>query len=758
MMYEVLTSDAPNLAPYGWNILQSYGLNTTSDNNNYLQSLWTSAGTGMAEIPATGTNHPYVGWPQSEIQSWVQNLAANPNLTWWSLPEELQPGLAGEQQILNNYRAWTRAYDPQKRPIYMYTPNGTRATEISQIAPYVDVIGLGCYCEYIGMPHAWVRYVMQEAGLKGIAMAGATAGNNYLAGQKTPVAVLYCAKVSDGNTNLPTMPTPSQTYHDVWSAIASGAEGISVFAYWRALHDDPSLVTNLQQLNLAASQITGPEKIGDVVLYGLPNTNLTFTVIAGPMQTVAFQPPNQTNLIQYPSLNVLSLSWSTNVYVIAVNSTDQMVTAILTNLPWSAASAELPFESRAVTVTEGGLTDSFPPWGAHIYKLPTYAVLDPKLDAAIASTWGKAPASLSPSDLTNLTSLSANNLQIRNLSGLGAATNLVALYLNGNAVQDLTPLTNMVQLKTLEIAQNKVSDLKPLAGLIGLTNLNLSGNGLSNLFFLTNLTSLSAVELDNNQIVDGSPLGHLSSLNSLSLSGNLMKNINFVTNLTRLRFLNLASNLVTDLSPLTCVIQPSELLPHQREFANITPPIQIPRSVYVNISFNQVDLSFNSPASAVIGSLVSAGAAVRYAPQFPLDSDGDGMPDSWEIAHGLNPQDPSDALIDSDGDGLSNLLEYALGTDPRNPADGHTAMALSFVADGDGKHLTLSFKRRNTPVRLEYVPEVSADQVNWYSDPAHVQLISSTNVDDQFDNIVMKDAAPVTVTAPRFFRVRVVHY
>ena len=42
----------------------------------------------------------------------------------------------------------------------------------------------------------------------------------------------------------------------------------------------------------------------------------------------------------------------------------------------------------------------------------------------------------------------------------------------------------------------------------------------------------------------------------------------------------------------------------------------------------------------------------------PVDSDHDGIPDDWEKAHGLNPNDPNDANADVNGDGYTNLEKY----------------------------------------------------------------------------------------------------
>jgi hypothetical protein len=48
------------------------------------------------------------------------------------------------------------------------------------------------------------------------------------------------------------------------------------------------------------------------------------------------------------------------------------------------------------------------------------------------------------------------------------------------------------------------------------------------------------------------------------------------------------------------------------------------------------------------------------------DTDGDGMPDTWEDANSLDKTNAGDASTDTDGDGLTNLEEYRNATDPND--------------------------------------------------------------------------------------------
>ncbi|MGY5353746.1 polysaccharide lyase [Wenyingzhuangia sp. IMCC45467] len=56
---------------------------------------------------------------------------------------------------------------------------------------------------------------------------------------------------------------------------------------------------------------------------------------------------------------------------------------------------------------------------------------------------------------------------------------------------------------------------------------------------------------------------------------------------------------------------------------------------------------------------------LSYNPKnLPVDTDGDGMPDKWEVEHNLNPKDAYDGAIDTDGDGYTNVEEFLNGTNP----------------------------------------------------------------------------------------------
>ena len=114
------------------------------------------------------------------------------------------------------------------------------------------------------------------------------------------------------------------------------------------------------------------------------------------------------------------------------------------------------------------------------------------------------------------------------------------------------------------------------------------------------------------------------------------------------------------------------------------------------------DASSNLVDAVSVGLLTSGASAGRlpdgrgeivgFAIPSPMaanlaDSDGDGLPDAWELANGMDPRDSSDAGRDIDGDGSSNRDEFAAGTDPK---DARSVLRLSVVRGPDGE-ITVAF-------------------------------------------------------------------
>ena len=129
------------------------------------------------------------------------------------------------------------------------------------------------------------------------------------------------------------------------------------------------------------------------------------------------------------------------------------------------------------------------------------------------------------------------------------------------------------------------------------------------------------------------------------------------------------------------------------------------------------------------------GRVTRHGP-ICVDWDGDGLPDDWEMAYGLNPR-VNDAALDSDGDGVPNWLEYARGTDPFNP-------------DSDGDGVTDGGEKKS-PGYAGGPSIAGAD--------ASVQVIASDAQGMTLELLTPDfDATPVAVAGQEFERLRVPAY
>ena len=92
-------------------------------------------------------------------------------------------------------------------------------------------------------------------------------------------------------------------------------------------------------------------------------------------------------------------------------------------------------------------------------------------------------------------------------------------------------------------------------------------------------------------------------------------------------------------------------------------------------------LPADSYKQGIITDIRQVGGLPEYKGQPVIDTDMDGMPDAWEKANGLNPNDPTDAVKDCNGDGYTNIEKYINGIDTKkkvnwkNPKNNHDTLA-----------------------------------------------------------------------------------
>lgn len=120
--------------------------------------------------------------------------------------------------------------------------------------------------------------------------------------------------------------------------------------------------------------------------------------------------------------------------------------------------------------------------------------------------------------------------------------------------------------------------------------------------------------------------------------------------------------------------------------------------------------------------------AYEYTPAC-YDTDGDRMPDGWEVAYDLDPSDASDASDDEDGDNMANINEYVADTVPTNSAS-RFAIDATVTPTGVVVHFTSSAARNYSLWRIDTLDADAWEDIGGQTDipgTGGYQGLSDTN-------------------------------
>lgn len=151
--------------------------------------------------------------------------------------------------------------------------------------------------------------------------------------------------------------------------------------------------------------------------------------------------------------------------------------------------------------------------------------------------------------LNNIHTLTLENAEIIDLTGLDKFVNLTELNLSKNKISSIEKLDNLNSLTKLNLSSNRTignSNIGNLANKTELTNLNISETGISNISFIANLIKINDLDLSNNNISNLQPLQSLHSIKVLNVSNNKnLSTLDYIKNHIELLELNISETGIT---------------------------------------------------------------------------------------------------------------------------------------------------------------------------------------------------------------------
>ena len=276
-------------------------------------------------------------------------------LWWYVTPEELRHWRKVEMKYLAIVADAIRSVDPLKRPISMYQPGHYGKGSLEHYTPILDYISQGCYPHAGSTYRTWNRYWAEN--LTGAAKAG----------QRTAIAVteMYVEPKLEELGMVPTW-----VKYDVWTPLVYGCKGILVFSLANRANFDAH-----DRYFLAYSDVIKPlngmQKLGEVLLFGVEEKDLSFKVTEGPGEVIYEKKSGGKveKTITYPTIQSKDMRHASGRYCFAVSSTDKPVKALLQGLPKQPVEVYDAENGKLLgTAADGTFPVDFGPWGVRLLR------------------------------------------------------------------------------------------------------------------------------------------------------------------------------------------------------------------------------------------------------------------------------------------------------------------------------------------------------------------------------------------------------
>jgi len=350
--------DVEKLSPlreHGINLVHKY--NSKQNINDALADLQAARKVGIGVLQ----NLPRAFLMSGSLSFWrnhISALAGNNQILVWYLPEETKPEDLNKLEQIGNI---IRATDGKKRPLITYVADSD-AEYLKRVGSIADAVAFGAYPSlYSPRPRADIKRRIEKA---------------YESGVPVVIAGLEALK---GRRNWTRR---KDVRFDAYLALISGAKGIMWYCYAQA-RQRPQLLEAVLEV---ATELNGPEHLGEVLLLGKEPRTLNCKLIKGP----ALSPPasayegKETKITRrYASIQWTAREHKNYLYIFAVNAAQKVeklkavhdggpayrVTAKFGPVKSVSSQVIVINEGRTIDLSGGYFTDSFEPLGTHIYKV-----------------------------------------------------------------------------------------------------------------------------------------------------------------------------------------------------------------------------------------------------------------------------------------------------------------------------------------------------------------------------------------------------